>query len=312
MIVYRYNNNNKLEWDDFVATAKNTHFQFFRDYMEYHQDLYDDFSLIIKDEKQRIIALLPANKSGYILYSHEGLTFGGIIMSKKMRMSSLLNIFSLIINYLKKQGVSRLYYKSMPYIYHQMPAEEDRYALHKFSARLIRRDITSTIQMNQKINYSKGAKWAIAKARKEGVRILQSNEFSEFWPVLEKVLRERHNAAPVHSLQEIKHLVNKFPHNIRLFIATDSHQILAGAVIYENPTIAHTQYLANTVEGRKLGALNLLIDHLVKYVYSDKKYFDFGISTEKNGEYLNEGLIAQKEGFGAYAVAHDFYELDIT
>ena len=36
---------------------------------------------------------------------------------------------------------------------------------------------------------------------------------------------------------------------------------------------------------------------------------DFGISTEHGGDYLNEGLIFQKEGFGARSVCYDCYEV---
>ena len=32
---------------------------------------------------------------------------------------------------------------------------------------------------------------------------------------------------------------------------------------------------------------------------------------KNEGRFLNAGLIAQKEGFGARAVVHDFYELEI-
>ncbi len=45
--------------------------------------------------------------------------------------------------------------------------------------------------------------------------------------------------------------------------------------------------------------------------YYEKKYFDFGISTEKEGHFLNEGLIAFKESFGGSAVIHDFYEISV-
>jgi hypothetical protein len=46
-------------------------------------------------------------------------------------------------------------------------------------------------------------------------------------------------------------------------------------------------------------------------VYRHKKYFSFGISTEEQGQYLNEGLIRNKESYGARAVVHDFYELPL-
>lgn len=45
----------------------------------------------------------------------------------------------------------------------------------------------------------------------------------------------------------------------------------------------------------------------VKY----KKYFYFGISTEKNGQYLNEDLISFKESFGARATLCDFYKIKL-
>ena len=102
-----------------------------------------------------------------------------------------------------------------------------------------------------------------------------------------------------------------FPKNIKLFVAKKDNKILAGTVIFEDETIVHTQYLANSDKGRELGALDLVIDRLINEVYKNKLYFDFGISNEDNGKYLNIGLINQKESFGARAVVHDFYELKI-
>ena len=39
--------------------------------------------------------------------------------------------------------------------------------------------------------------------------------------------------------------------------------------------------------------------------------FDFGVSTEQRGSYLNEGLIFQKEGFGGRAICYDTYAIDL-
>lgn len=109
----------------------------------------------------------------------------------------------------------------------------------------------------------------------------------------------------------MKKLASLFPKYIKLFLSKKDERVVSGALIYENQNIVHTQYLANSEEGRELGALDLLIDYLIKDIYKNKKYFDFGISNEDAGRYLNTGLIAQKEGFGARAIVHDFYELEI-
>ena len=76
--------------------------------------------------------------------------------------------------------------------------------------------------------------------------------------------------------------------------------------------MVHTQYLVNTDEGRGMGAEDILLDYLINHEFVEKQYFDFGISTEKNGTYLNENLISMKEGFGARSVCYDTYELSLV
>ena len=88
--------------------------------------------------------------------------------------------------------------------------------------------------------------------------------------------------------------------------------MIAGAIIYESKNVAHTQYLGSTDEGKEIFAQDFLLDYLIRIYYKNKKYFDFGISTEQNGRYLNLGLIQYKEGFGAFGIRYDFYELDIS
>ncbi len=311
MNIIKYINSDKSLWDDFVKNSKNSHFFFLRDYMEYHNDRFIDASLMFYDNREKLIAILPANRVDDTLYSHQGLTFGGLIIDKKIRAEEIIQIFSILIEYLKEKKIKNFIYKSIPHIYHKIPAQEDLYALFIYNAKLYRRDISSTIDLREPIRYSKGRKWSINKAKKEGVKISISDDYKEFWKLLNVVLQENHNAQAVHRLEEMELLANRFKKNIKLYLAYRENQLLAGAVIYENENIVHTQYLANSRVGRDIGALDLLIDYLIKDVYANKRFFDFGISNENGGRYLNSGLISQKESFGARAIAHDFYELEI-
>ena len=311
MKIIKYSKEYKDQWDNFVKQAKNSHFFFHRDYMEYHSDRFEDFSLLFFDKKDKLIALLPANIKDDTLYSHQGLTFGGFLVDYKMKTAIMLDIFAKLKEFLKEKGIRKLIYKCIPYIYHKLPAEEDRYALFINDAKLFRRDVTATIDLTNKIKYQEQRKRAIKKAIKNGLIVEKSKDFEQYWKVLKRILRDKHNSKPVHSVDEIIKLHNLFPENIKLFVAKKDNEILAGTVIFENENIVHTQYLANSEKGRELGALDLVIDKLINEVYEDKKYFDFGISNENNGRYLNIGLINQKEGFGARAVVHDFYELKI-
>ncbi|MGE4511233.1 MAG: GNAT family N-acetyltransferase [Sulfurimonadaceae bacterium] len=311
MRIVKYTIAHKNIWNEFIKNSKNSHFFFQRDYMEYHSDRFDDFSLMVFDQTDKLIALLPANIKENILYSHQGLTFGGFLVDDKMKTETMLEVFETLKRFLKEQNIEKIVYKCIPYIYHVKPSEEDRYALFRNDAKLIRRDVTSTIDLTEQVRYSKGRKWTINKAKKESIETIESDDYEIFWELLTNVLESNHEAKPVHTLEEIKKLANLFPKNIKLFLAKKDEKIISGAFIYENQNIVHTQYLANSEEGRELGALDLLIDYLIKDIYKNKKYFDFGISNEDAGRSLNTGLIAQKEGFGARAVVHDFYELEI-
>ncbi len=311
MKVLKYENSNKNDWNNFVLEAKNRHFFFYRDYMDYHADRFQDYSLLVYDEKDKLIALLPANLKDSTLYSHQGLTFGGVLVDTKIKAEKMLEIFDLFKEFLLKENIRKIVYKCIPYIYHLQPSEEDKYALFRNEAKLIRRDISSTIYLDSKGKYSKGRKWSVNVAKKAKISVTLSLEYENYWNLLTKTLASQHDTKPVHSLEEITKLANLFPENIKLYIAKKEEKVLGGTVIFENDKVAHTQYLVNGQEGREVGALDLVIDYLINEVYEDKKYFDFGMSNENNGLYLNTGLIAQKEGFGASAIAHDTYELNI-
>lgn len=279
--------------------------------MEYHADRFTDHSLLFFNKKGELIALLPANIDQQTLYSHQGLTFGGFIVNEEMTTKTMLEVFKFFIDYMRSVLINKIVYKCIPSIYHRKPSEEDLYALFSNDARLIRRDVSSAVLIDQSSNYSKSRKWGINKARNAGLIIKELSNYSHFWSILEQVLQANHRVKPVHSLKEIEYLAKCFPNNIKLFGAFKDDQLLAGTVLFENQMVAHSQYMANSGIGREHRALDLLIHHLITEVYSNKKYFDFGISTEANGKILNEGLITQKEEFGAYAVMHDFYEIQV-
>ncbi len=311
MRIVRYNIEYKKIWDSFIDSARNSHFFFKRDYLEYHSNRFKDYSLLIFNKKT-LISILPANIDNNILYSHQGLTFGGLILNRDIKTIQILEIFELLYNYLKDNSIVKMIYKTIPYIYHKMPSEEDRYALFRLNAKLIRRDISSTIYLSSEFKYSKLRRRVINRAKRESLEIVESNDYREFWRVLREILRVKYGVSPVHSLEEIEYLASRFRDNIKLYIVKRDNRLLAGTIIYENRDIVHTQYLVNSIEGKEIGALDLLIDYLITNIYRDKRYFDFGISTENGGRYLNSGLIYQKEGFGARGVVHDFYELEIV
>jgi hypothetical protein len=303
----------KEAWDRFVSTARNSLFLFYRDYMDYHADRFIDRSLVFHKDG-RLMALLPAtlHEANQSLVSHGGLTFGGVVSGPDMTTALMVDLIAALCRYLRERGIARLLYKAVPHIYHEVPAEDDRYALFRAGAQLARHDVTSTIALDRKLPFQERRHRGIKKARAAGLVVRQTEDLASFWPILEDNLRQRHGVGPVHSLSEMQLLQRRFPDNIKLFAAYQGECMIAGVVMYEHRRVAHAQYISASAEGKRHGALDLVFDYLIREHYIQHDYFDFGISTEAQGKVLNLGLAEQKEGFGARAVVHDFYELELA
>jgi hypothetical protein len=309
--VVRYTAACRQAWDEFVSTGKNATFLFYRDFMEYHGDRFVDYSLMVFDG-QKLVALLPANLNAEdTLISHEGLTYGGLVVAWSATLMEVASCFHAILQYLHQQKIARLRYKRLPGFYNVLPDDETIYVLFLLAARLWRRDIALVIPQSNRLPFQRRRRREIITAQKMGVRVLPETNFRPFWEqVLAPRLLKRYGVRPVHTVDEITLLATRFPQCIKQFSAYYGDQILAGATMFETPTVAHAQYCGVTDQGAKNGALDFLFGWLIQEQYRDKRYFDFGICNECEGCTVNHGLLDWKEGFGARCYAHDFYEID--
>ena len=294
-------------WDALVAQSRTGNMLHRRGYMDYHADRFTDCSLIVERNGEPL-ALLPASIKDRVVSSHGGLTYAGLISTHALRTAWTLDVLAQIGEHYRAQNVQRLIYKAVPHVFHRYPADEDLYALHRLGATLMRRDVSSAIALREPFEFNDGRKRAIGKARRSGMQVQVNGDLTEFHALLSAVLGERYGVAPTHSLDELRLLQGRFPNQIVLYEARRDAALLAGTLVYDFGRAVHTQYLAASEEGRDENALNLLLAELVEHTYADRQYFSFGISTEQEGQVLNDGLITQKEYFGARAVVHDFYE----
>ena len=310
IICKRYNSSLASEWDRVVEESRNGTFLFKRNYLDYHSDRFSDHSLMFELGGE-IVALLPANQKEGVIYSHQGLTYGGVIMTSRCKGTVVLEIFEKMIGYYRANGIKAIIYKPVPHIYHIKPSEEDIYALYRYKAELYSCGISSTIDLTQDISFNSLRTRGVKKALANNIEIKEEFNFAPFWEMLTQNLQQRHSVSPVHTLKEIEMLRDRFPENIRLYTASQSNELLAGVVIYETATCIHSQYIASSQKGRDLSALDLLFLNLIKERYKEYRYFDFGISTESNGDILNNGLLSQKEGFGATATIYNSYKITL-
>jgi hypothetical protein len=298
-------------WNRAVAEARNGHFLFDRGFMDYHADRFSDCSLLFF-KGDHLLGVLPANRRGDTIYSHQGLTFGGIVAGDRLDASLTLRVFDALRFDLAKQGTRSLVYKAIPHIYHRRPAQDDLYALFRHRAELVRRDISSTIDCAFPGTSSPARRTSIRKAANAGLFFGESNHWDEYWALLTACLEAHHGVRPVHTLTEIRLLHDRFPDAIRLFTSlSPAGVIVAGVVMFVSTTVAHAQYAAVSQEGRSMYALDGLYMFLIEHYRESKRWFDFGISTEDDGRVLNAGLATYKVRFGAGGIAYDTYRLPI-
>lgn len=310
--VQKYNASKQLVWNQFLDTAKNATFLFRRDFMDYHQDRFEEASLMIY-KNEVLIALFPANSKANTLYSHQGLTYGGLVFPETIRFKDALGAFKALLDFVKNQGIHTIDLKVLPKIYHTYPSDEIDYFLFLVGAALYRRDVSSAILNANALKIQSNRREGVRKANKHGLKVRECDTFDAFWSqILIPNLKERHDAKPVHSLDEMQVLKSRFPNNIRQFNVYKDDGLVAGATVFETKQVAHVQYISANQDKQQLGSLDFLFEQLINTVFKHKPYFDFGISNENQGLNVNKGLIGWKEGFGARSVVHDFYKIDLT
>ncbi|MFC5436116.1 GNAT family N-acetyltransferase [Rhodanobacter umsongensis] len=293
-------------WDALVGRSRNGNLLHRRGYMDYHADRFVDRSLVV-ERGGELVAVFPATIQDRTVTSHGGLTYAGLITSHALRAEATLALFEQIGSHYRALGVERVVYRAVPHVFHAYPAEEDLYALHRVGARLARRDLSSAIALQEPFRFTPGRRRAVGKAKRAGIDLQAGTDLEGFHRLLSEALR-KHDAVPTHSLAELRLLQARFPQQIVLHEARRGGALLAGVLVYDFGRVVHTQYLAVSAEGRQLDALSLLLAQLIEDTYASRRHFSFGISTERHGQVLNGGLVAQKEYFGARAVVHDTYE----
>lgn len=299
----------RAEWNALNTRARNGHVLFDRGFMEYHADRFADASLAVFEGAQ-MVALIPANRDGDEVHSHQGLTFGGLV-TESLRTTDVMAALEACASCWRGSRATQLIYKATPWIYHRRPAQEDLYWLFRRGAHLESRMSGAAVLLDAPGAQTRRRRRGVARAGAAGLVFARSDRIGDFWTLLAEVLSERHDANPVHTAAEMQLLAARFPDEIQLHTAELDGVVLAGVVLFASGPVVRTQYIAAGDAGRQTGALDGLLAHLLTTSWPGARAFDFGTSNQDGGRVLNEGLIRQKEEFGASCVAYDTYRVDL-
>ena len=309
--IYPYSPAMAPVWEEVLNHSVNGTFMHSRRYMEYHGDRFLDASILIYSGSFPI-AVFPAHRIGDKVYSHEGLTYGGLVIRQDLKTEEAIYVLVAVLKHYHNLQVSSLYIKAVPSFYSTSSLEWWPYCMFLLGAEIYRSDLSFALPLPASYTrYTKGRKWALNKARKAMLRVKEVNDFRPFWEeILVPNLRERHGIKPVHTIEEIQWLASNNRPFIRQFNILDGRELVAGMTVFETQTTAHAQYISASPKGKELAGLDMLIDHLLQKIFPHKAYFDFGTVNEENGARINKGLMDWKESFGAKPYVHQFYRVE--
>jgi len=308
--VCKYTNSKKADWDNFIATAKNATFLFQREFMDYHNDRFEDFSLMVYND-EKLYAVFPANKNGENVYSHQGLTYGSFVLQDSAKLKSTFIAFKELLKFLFEEGIKKLDIRIIPTFYNSLPSDELEYVLYKAGASLVKRDVILLIDYQNKLRFQKNRREGINKAKRKNLTIKVDGDYEVFWnKILIPNLKEKHNSSPVHSLDEIKLLAARFPNHIKQVNVYQDDKIVAGTTVFLTKKVVHPQYVSANINKNELGSLDVLYNFIIDHFIAGRNYFSFNTSSEENGKLLNEGLLFWKESCGARPHVFNNYEIN--
>lgn len=309
--VRRYLSDDVALWNAFVGSAQNATFLFHRDFMEYHSDRFQDYSLLVF-EGEKLISILPANCTEYEVYSHSGLTYGGFVLGQMVGENDFEMIYSAIIEFLKKADKNQLIIKEMLPFYHRTETTNFADFFIENGAKITNTKKNLAIDFKSDYTISKSKKKHYRRLQSEGLVVKKEENFDAFWTnVLTPLLDEKYNTKPLHSLSEITLLQHKFPLNIEQYNLYLDEEILAGITIFKTKHVVKSQYGATTEKGKQYRALDYLFIYLIEEFSKSFDYFDMGTVDDDSELGYNEGLLNQKKELGCDLYSQNTYQITL-
>ncbi|WP_431136482.1 FemAB family protein [Psychroserpens mesophilus] len=309
-----YHSEFKNQWNEFVANSQNATFLFHRDFMEYHQDRFEDFSLMVY-AGNKLLAIFPANKVNGTVHSHQGLTYGGLFFRDQLNLKDVEVVIAKLLEFLKTHKIRSVIVKLLPEFYH-FESFKTICDLQNFkNTSILKQNIVMAIDYHQDFKINKTKIKRFKKLQTNGYSIKEGQlEFNVFWNrLLVKRLAEKHNSKPVHSLSEIAYLHSKFEDEILQYNIYRDEEILAGITIFKKGKIVKSQYGMASIEGEKVNALDMLFVFLIyKFKEEGMQYFSMGTVSNDTKLGYSKGMLNQKKELGCDQYVQNILKIEMN
>lgn len=319
-----YNEKYKDKWDKFLENSINGTFLQSRQFLMYHPDSRFIDNSILFINGGNIVAVIPANvinEEKKILISHQGSTFGGIILApSSLNISALEQIFNKLENYLIENKFDEIILKEPGKIYLKDSFELLEY-FYYYKGYSVSVEVGYYIDY---LNYKDEIISNFSASRRRDYRYSLKNElYFKQIDTKEEILSfynilcdnyKKFNKSPIHSQQELLDLkFNLLNQYIDFYAVYYNNEMIAGSMIFKfGKQVFHTQYLAVRQDMTKIFANEFLYKNLIETAKKlGYQYISFGTSTFEKGKILNKKLALYKESFGSSEYVNRSYSKQI-
>jgi hypothetical protein len=317
MEVRRFEKKDTQTWENFVNNSVNGTLFNTRKFLSYHpEDRFKDHSLIFSKKGNDFCTISGIeetidNKKMFI--SHKGASYGGFIYDQ-CSISDAFSIVKSFLNHLKSNNFNGAIITNPPKIYYQKYSDYVDFTLLQNGFKFRKKEISSYLQLPEKFDdafrdFSSVTRTAIRKSQKQGCVVKQSDDYSNYYRILERNLSLRHNIKPTHTLEELIKIRNLFPQQVILFGAYYREKLIGGIVTFEcSKHVNLAFYISGNMDYQYLRPVDLLMSDVIGYsIDKNYRYLDFGLFTVNMEP--NFGLGKFKEKFGAVGIFRDTFEI---
>jgi hypothetical protein len=288
-------------WDNFVFSSINGTIFHTRKFLNYHPtERFIDASILIY-KNNKLVCVLPCCKNNDLYFSHKGATYGGPVFSNDVfNIKDLKTIIDLIFEYYQ----NKIEFRTANTIYFFKNTDSLIYLLScktKMSLELawyihVDKNIIDSIKNVR----NKQSLIDIVKSNEYSCRLYNDeNSYSDFYNILSKNLRNKHNAMPTHTLDELIKLKNILCDKMGIYLVKDISGLIYSGIVFIKVTSVcwYTIYISKNIDINKPNQTLLLIVSTMQQNAKAENvtYIDFGITTENWGSILNVGLSYYKE-----------------
>lgn len=322
-----YQEKYEREWDEFVLGNESVNGSFLqsRNFLNYHpEDRFVDKSIIIFNEKDKIIAVCPACEviqgNRKVFFSHKGSTFGGLLISKAYYTTdNVLEIINVLEEVIEQEGFNKIVFKLtsdlfsventdlLQYLLTYKGYDEYKELSTYVQLSEIKSDIISSLRNDKRRSIKK-----CVKNELEFRSLNTEDEIIDFHKIL-TINLTKFNAKPIHTPDEMLDFYRERLNGIVQFYGVFyKGEQVAGAMMFyfEKTNTLHAQNLSANLAYTDFSPSTFLYYSILKQAKElGYEKVSWGISTEDQGKDINFGLIRNKESYNSrYMLNRTFFK----